>query len=217
MGIPSQKRLALFMTLPLKIRASGSKQIYQVGQTQAQIESLTLHGAKRQGIARNREFAYSFGRKLFTILVTGLALHPLDHSRPRRQGLPTSLEAAGAKRTGRVDDVVANFRVRAAHSAIELSIENNPAADSGPDGHIDELRLTFPGAQLASAKAAASASFSSATCTRKRFAKSSTRHSPLHFRKKIHVTEPSGKRIHGAGRSNTDTGEFHSRRLRGAS
>jgi hypothetical protein len=65
-------------------------------------------------------------------------LEPGNHRGPGSQRLPASAETAGAFRAGRIDDVVADFRMSTVDSTIELSVENDAAANSCTDCHVDE-------------------------------------------------------------------------------
>src|SRR5437879_1061755 len=80
------------------------------------------------------------------IVLRGIGLNPGRHRRTGSEGLPTSAEATHAVRTGRIDNVMSDFRVRLVSAAVELAIENDPAANARSHRYIDQTFLVFSGA-----------------------------------------------------------------------
>src|SRR5258708_38826070 len=75
-----------------------------------------------------------------------IALEPCGHRGSSGQRFPAAAESAGALRAGGVDDVMADFGMRAVGAAIEVAVDDDAAADAGADGDIDQSRFAFAGA-----------------------------------------------------------------------
>src|SRR5262249_1336852 len=64
-----------------------------------------------------------------------------DHGGTSGQSFPAPIESTGAERASSVDYLMTDFRMRAVHAAIEMTVQNNPAANPSSDSDVDEPRL----------------------------------------------------------------------------
>src|SRR3954470_711989 len=72
-----------------------------------------------------------------------LSLHPIRHSRSGSQGFPAAVKSAKAGRSGSIDQVVPDFRMRVLDPAVELSIQNDAATNPRSDRDIDQTSFVL--------------------------------------------------------------------------
>src|SRR5271165_3426121 len=122
------------------------KQIDQVGESQAEIEGLMLDGSQSSFIPLLRKLTNLLRRDPLAMRISRrrMALDPRHHGRTSGQRFPAPVKSARALRPRRIDDLVANLRVSAVDPAVKLAIDNDSAANSGTDGHIDQPRAIPP-------------------------------------------------------------------------
>src|SRR5258708_38153289 len=72
-----------------------------------------------------------------------IALEPCGHRGSSGQRFPAAVESAGALRAGSVDDVMADFGMRAVGAAIEMAVDDDAAADAGANSDVDQPRFTL--------------------------------------------------------------------------
>src|SRR5579864_5229918 len=72
------------------------------------------------------------------IIRRGVALEPRDHCRTSRERLPASVKATGALWPRRIDDLMPDLGMRPVHSAVKLTVENDPATNPRSHRNVDQ-------------------------------------------------------------------------------
>ncbi len=70
-----------------------------------------------------------------------MAFELCNHGRTSGERFPAVSEATGAKRPGRIENMMTNFGMGHIRAAVKLSIQDDPASDTRADRHIDQSRL----------------------------------------------------------------------------
>src|ERR1700761_1239398 len=117
------------------------EQVDEVGEANREIEILPLYCSGGQRVAGHRVFVDVSRGESCGAGVFGMRLHPLRHSGAGGERLPAAAKTTGAWRTACFDDLMRDLGMRAVDTAIEMSVQNDAAADASTYDDVDKARF----------------------------------------------------------------------------
>src|SRR5262245_5531213 len=106
--------------------------------------------------------------------------------------------------------MMADFRMRTIHTAVELAIDDNAGTNSGSDRYINESRFISSGSPASFRQSGSIGIIFHRDGNAKDFLQIVYRILTAPVRKEIDITNFAGKWIDRSSRTNSDAGEFHS-------
>src|SRR5215469_1812563 len=179
----------------------------QIGQSQAEIARLTRYRALRPHVPLLGKFANCLGvqRSGARLFRRHTAFEPFSQCWPRAHRLPTAAEPALTKRARRIDQVMANLRMKVIHTAIDFAVEHDADADSGAHRDVNQSFLAASSAPTGFAKSSSVSVIFHRHWNLENLLQVQNRVLTFPLRKEIYVAEFAGKRMYGARRTNSNS------------
>src|ERR1019366_5580529 len=178
---------------------------------QAQIVGLMFDGLQSNFIPELCKLADSLRGDALAMRIARrrVAFNPRHHGRTGGYRFPTAVEAARAGRTCGIDYVMANLRMSAVDTTVELPIENDSTANPGADGHIDQA-CPIPASAPTGFRERGGVAVVLQGHTQVEYLRQILDGTlPAPTGKKINVSKFAAHRIDRPRRSDADAGEFH--------